>query len=198
LQIRPRLQERVYDRIRVQFGGTPPLPQFMTEGDWIAMPGIPLITAGGPEAAAREEGEATGVPDDEAGAAEDTTAPTTEEGHGEGAAEPATEGERAEAADGTAPFVPAGLEAAPVAEEELAPAHGDVVAAAVPVEEDAAADASEAAHAAELEAALLAASSPGGEGPAEPAVDAAVASVEAPEASAVLSEAPVVTEGAEV
>jgi hypothetical protein len=162
------------------------------------MPGVPLITAGGPEAAAREEGEATGVPGDEAGIAEDTTAPTTEEGHGEGAPEPATEGEHVEAADGTAPFVPAGLEAAPIAEEEFAPAHGDVVAAAVPVGEDAAADASEAAHAAELEAALLAASSPSGEGPAEPAIDAAVASVEAPEASAVLSEAPVVTEGAEV
>jgi hypothetical protein len=170
----------------------------MTEGDWIAMPGVPLITAGGPEAAAREEGEAPDVADDEARAAEDTTAPTTEEGHGGGAPEPATEGERAEAADRTAPLVPAGLEAAPVAEEELALAHGDVVAAAVPVEEDVAADASEAAHAAELEAALLAASSPGGDGPVEPAVDAAVASVKAPEASAVLSEAPVVTEGAEV
>jgi hypothetical protein len=170
----------------------------MTEEDWIAMPGIPLIAAGGPKAATREEGEATGVPDNEAGAAEDTTAPTTEGGHRGGAPEPTTEGERAEAADGTAPFVPAALEAAPVPEEELAPAHGDVVAAAVPMEEDAAANASEAAHAAELEAALLAASSPGGEGPVGPAVDAAVASVEAPEASAVLSESPVVTEGAEV
>jgi hypothetical protein len=66
------------------------------------------------------------------------------------------------------------------------------------MEEDAAADASEAAHVAELEAALLAASCPGGEVPVEPAVDAAVASVEAPEASAVLSETPVVTEGAVV
>jgi hypothetical protein len=94
--------------------------------------------------------------------------------------------------------VPAGLEAAPAAEEELAPAPGDVVAAAVPAGQDAAANTSEAAHAAELEAVLLAASSPGGEGPAEPAVDAAVASVEATEASAVLSEAPVVAEGAEV
>jgi hypothetical protein len=72
------------------------------------------------------------------------------------------------------------------------------VAAAVPTREDAAADASEAAHTAELETALLAASSPGGEGPAEPAVNAAVASVEATEASAVLSEAPAVAEGAEV
>jgi hypothetical protein len=72
------------------------------------------------------------------------------------------------------------------------------VAAVVPVEENAAADASEAAHAAELEATLLAASSPGGEEPAEAAVNTTVASVEATEASAVLSEAPVVAEGAEV
>jgi hypothetical protein len=72
------------------------------------------------------------------------------------------------------------------------------VAAAVPAGEDATGDASEAAHAAELEAALLAASSPGGEGPAEAAVNATVASVEATEAGAVLSEAPVIAEGAEV
>jgi hypothetical protein len=81
---------------------------------------------------------------------------------------------------------------------ELAPAQGDVVAAAATVEEDSAADASEAVHVAELEAALLAASSPGSQSPAKPEVDAAVASVEAPEASAVLNEAPIVTEGAEV
>jgi hypothetical protein len=72
------------------------------------------------------------------------------------------------------------------------------VAAAVPAGEDAAADASEVAHAAELEATLLAANSPGGEGPAEAAVNTTVASVEATEASAVLSEAPVVAEGADV
>jgi uncharacterized Ntn-hydrolase superfamily protein len=81
---------------------------------------------------------------------------------------------------------------------EFAPAQGDVVAAATTVEEDSAADASEAAHVAELEAALQAASSPGGEAPTEPVVDTAVASVEAPEASAVLNEAPIITEGAEV
>jgi hypothetical protein len=72
------------------------------------------------------------------------------------------------------------------------------VEATVPAEEDATAGASEAAHAVELEATLLAASSPGGEGPAEAAVDATVASVEATEASAVLNEAAVVAEGAEV
>jgi hypothetical protein len=81
---------------------------------------------------------------------------------------------------------------------ESAPAQGDVVAAAATIEEDSAADASEAAHVAELEAALLAASSPVEEAPAEPAVDAAVASVEAPDASAALSEAPIVTKGTEV
>jgi hypothetical protein len=72
------------------------------------------------------------------------------------------------------------------------------VVAAAPAGEDAAADASDVAHAAELEATLLAASSPGGDGPAEAAVNTTVASVEATEASTVLSEAPVVAEGAEV
>jgi hypothetical protein len=59
-------------------------------------------------------------------------------------------------------------------------------------------DTSEAAHAAELEAALLAARSPGDEASVEPAADAAIASVEAPDAAAAPSEAPVVTEGGEV
>jgi hypothetical protein len=81
---------------------------------------------------------------------------------------------------------------------EHAPAQGDIVVAAATVGEDSAVDASEAAHVAELEAALLAASSPSGEAPAEPGIDAAVTSVEAPEASVVLNEAPIVTEGAEV
>jgi hypothetical protein len=155
----------------------------MMEGNWITMPGVPLITAGGPEAAAREEGEVTGVPGDEAGTAEDTTAPTTEEGNAEGALEPATEVKRTEAAERTAPPASGATEAAPVPEVESAPAQGDVVAATATIEEDSAADASEAAHVAELEAALLAASSPGDEAPAEPAADAAVASVEAPDAA---------------
>jgi hypothetical protein len=99
------------------------------------MPGVPLITAGDPAAAAQEEGEAAGAPENEAGAAEDTTAPTTEERHGEGAPGPTIEGERAEAAAGTAPSASAGLEAAPTTEEEVAPAPGDAVAAAVPAGE---------------------------------------------------------------
>jgi hypothetical protein len=135
---------------------------------------------------------------DEAGAAEDTTAPTTEERHRGGAPGPATEGEQAEAAAGTTPSAPAGLEAASATEEEVTPAPVDAVATAVPAGENAAADASEVAHTAELEATLLAASSPGGEGPVGAAVNTSVASVEATEASAVLRGAPVVAEGAEV
>jgi hypothetical protein len=202
------LQDRVYDRIRVRFGGTPPLPRFMAEGNWIAMPGVPLITAGGPEAAAREVGEATGTPGDEAGSADDTTAPTTEEEHAGGAPGPVAEVERTEAAEETAPPASADAEAAPVPEVEPAPIRSEVIAAAATTEYDAAADTSEAAHVAELEAALLAASSPGDEVPAEPAADAATAPVEAPDAAAAPSEAPVaaatpsetpvVTEGAEV
>jgi hypothetical protein len=78
------------------------------------------------------------------------------------------------------------------------PAQSEVVAVAVTVEEDAAANASEAAHAVELEAALLAASSPGDEASIEPAAAEAVAPGVAPDAAAAPSETPVVTEGAEV
>jgi hypothetical protein len=84
----------------------------------------------------------------------------------------------------------------------------EAVAVVASTEEDTGADASEAAHAAELEAALLAASSPRRESPAEPATDtaavpvetpdAAAAPSEAPDAAAAPCEAPVVTEGAQV
>jgi hypothetical protein len=162
----------------------------MMDGDWIAMPGVPLLTAAGPGAAAPEEGEAAGVAGGEAGIAEDATAPDTEGRHGEDATGPATEEERAETTAEAAPSAPAGLEAAPACEGGVAPEAGDAEGAMVSAG-DATVDASEAAHAAELEATLLAASSPGGEGPAE-------AAVEATEASAVVDEAAVVAEGAEV
>jgi hypothetical protein len=64
----------------------------------------------------------------------------------------------------------------------------EAVAAAVITEENARADALEEAHVADLEAALLAASSPVREDPAEPAADSTAAPIEAP----------VVTEEAEV
>jgi hypothetical protein len=130
----------------------------------------------------------TGTPSDEAGAAEDTTAPTTEEERADGAPGPSAEVERTQAAEETVPPALASTGAAPVPELDSTPAPDEAVTAAVTPEEDAGADASEAVHVAELEAALLAASSPGREGPAEPAAGAA----------AVPIETPVVTEGAEV
>jgi hypothetical protein len=160
----------------------------MTEGNWITMPGVPLITSGDPEATAREEGEVTDAPGDGSRAAEDTTGLTTEEERADGAPGPSVELECTEAAEETVPPAPASPGAAPVPEVHSAPAPDEAVAAAVTAEEDAGGDASEAAHVAELEAALLAASSPGREGPAEPTADAAAAPVEAP----------VVTEEAEV
>jgi hypothetical protein len=132
----------------------------MTEGNWITMPGVPLITAGGPEVAAREEGEVTGAPGDEAGAAEDTTSPTTKEERTDGAPGPTAEVERTEAAEETVPPAPTSARAAPVPEVESTPAPDEAAAAAASPKEDAGADASEAAHVVELEAALLAASSP--------------------------------------
>jgi hypothetical protein len=160
----------------------------MTECSWIAMPGVPLITAGDPEAAVREEGDVIGTPGDGARAAEETTGPTTDEEHVNRATGPSVEVERTEAAEETVPPTPASPVAASVPEVDSAPVPDEAVAAAVNTEENAGADASEAAHVAELEAALLAASSPRREDPAEPAA----ASIATP------TEAPVVTEEAEV
>jgi hypothetical protein len=160
----------------------------MTEVNWIVMPGVPLITAGGPEAVVREEGNVTGAPGDGARSAEETTGPTTDEERVNRATGPSVEVERTEAAEETVPPAPASPGAASVPEVDSAPVPDEAAAAAVNTEENAGADASEAAHAAELEAVLLAASSPGREDPAEPAA----AAVAAP------TEAPVVTEEAEV
>jgi hypothetical protein len=170
----------------------------MTEGEWIAMLGVPLITAEGSGAAAPQGGEAAGVPEVGARSAEDITARTTEEGPEGDAPGAAAEEEEAEAAAGSAPSAPTGPEAASATEEEITLAPVEAAAAEAPTEENTAADASDAAHAAELEAALLAASSPRDEEPAEATVTATVASVGATEASAVLDEGPVVAEGAEV
>jgi hypothetical protein len=160
----------------------------MTEGNWIAMPGVPLITAGDSETVIREEGNVTDAPGDGARAAEETTGPTTDEERVYRATGSSDEVERAEAAEETVPPAPASPGAASVPEAEAAPVPDEAAAAAVNTEVSAGGDASETAHAAELEAVLLAASSPGREDPAEPAA----AAVAAP------TEAPVVTEEAEV
>jgi hypothetical protein len=143
----------------------------MTEGDSIAMPGVPLISAGNPEAAAGVEGNVTDAPSDDAHAAEETTGLTSEEARVDRATGPSDEVERTEAAVGTVSPAPASAEAAAVPEVTAAPAPGEA-APAVDTEGNAGGDTSEAVHAAELEAALLAASSPGREGPTEPAAAA--------------------------
>jgi hypothetical protein len=129
------------------------------------MPGVPLITSGDPEAAAREEGEVTGAPGDGSRVAEETTAPTTEEERADRATGPSVEVERSEAAEEIVPPAPASPGVAPVVEVHSAPVPDEAVAAAVVTEENVGADASDAAHVAELEAALLAASSPGARTP---------------------------------
>jgi hypothetical protein len=141
------------------------------------MPGVPLITAGNPEAAAGEEGNVTDAPDDGARSAEETTGPTSDEACVDRATGPSDEVERTEAAMGTVSPAPASPGAAAVPEVDAAPAPDEAAPVAVNIKENAGGDTSETAHATELEAALLAVSSPWREGPTE---SAAAASAEAP------------------
>jgi hypothetical protein len=157
----------------------------MMEGDWIAMPGVPLITVGDPEVVAGVEGDGTNATGDDAHVAEEATGPMSDEVHADRATEPSDEAERAEAAVGTIAPAPASPGAAAVPEEDAAPTPDEVLPTTANAEESVGGDASEVAHAAELEAALLAASSPGHEGPPEPA-------------AAEPAETPVITAKAEV
>jgi hypothetical protein len=137
----------------------------MREGDWITMPGVPLIAAESPEAAAGVEGDEANAPGDDARATEEATGPASDDVRVDRATKPSDEAERAEAAVGTIVPVLASPGAAAVPEEDAAPMLDEVVPATANTEENAGGDASEMAHVAELEATLLAASSPGHEGP---------------------------------
>jgi hypothetical protein len=149
------------------------------------MPGVPLITAGDPEAAAVEEGNVADAPGDVARAAEGTAGPTSDEARVDRATGVSGEVERTEAAVETVSPAPASPGAAAVPEVDVAPVPDEAAAGTVNTEENAGGDTSETTHVAELEAALLAASSPRHEGPAE-------------SAAAAPAEAPVVTAEAEV
>jgi hypothetical protein len=131
------------------------------------------------------EGDGANAPGDGARAAEEATGPASDDVHVDRETEPSDEAERAEAAVGTVAHVLASPGAAAVPEEDAAPAPDEVVPATAKAEENAGGDASEMAHAAELEATLLAASSPGHEDPPELA-------------AAEPAETPVVTAEAEV
>jgi hypothetical protein len=160
----------------------------MTKGNWIAMPRVPLITAGDPETTVGEEGNVADAPGDGACTVEGTTGTTSGEARPDRATGPSDAVERTEGAMETVPPAPASPGATSVPEVDAAPVPDEAAAVAVNTEENAGGDTSETAHAAELEAALLAASSPGREDPAKPAAAAVVAP----------TEAPVVTEEAEV
>jgi hypothetical protein len=141
----------------------------MREGDWIAMPGVPLIAAGSPEAAVGVEGNGASAPGDDARATEEATGPESDNVRVDRAAEPSDEAECAEAAVGTVVPALTSPGAAAVPEEDAAPVPDEVIPATANAEENAGGDASEMEDVAELEATLLAASSPGHEGPPEPA-----------------------------
>jgi hypothetical protein len=141
----------------------------MREGDWIAMSGVPLITAGHAEAAADVENDRAGAQCDDARATEEATRPGAENVRDDGAEGPSGETDRAEATvNNVVPaLTPTGPAAAP--EGGVVPALDENVPTAASAEENPVADASEAAHAAELEATLLTTSSPGREASPEPA-----------------------------
>jgi hypothetical protein len=140
----------------------------MREGDWIAMPGVLLITAGHAEAAADVENDTAGAQCDDAHATEEVTSPGAENVRDEGAEDPSGETERAEATvNNVVPaLTPTGPAAAP--EGNVVPAPDENVPTAASTKENPVGDASKTAHAVELEATLLAASSPGREAPRSP------------------------------
>jgi hypothetical protein len=140
----------------------------MREGNWIAMPRVPLIVAGGPEVAGCVAGDGADVPGDNARATKEATRPNTDHAHVDRAAKTTDETERVKAAVETIVPAPTSHGVA-TAERDDAPTPDEVVPAAISAEENTGGDASEKAHVAELEATLLAASSPGRKGPPEPA-----------------------------
>jgi hypothetical protein len=125
-QIGPRLQARVLKRLRSRYDGTLPEPRFMMEGDWIAMPEVPLIAAGNSEAAAGEEGNGTSIPGDSARAAKEAIGPMSDEVRVDRATAPSDDVERADAAVGTVAPVLASPGATAVPEGDAAPAPDEV------------------------------------------------------------------------
>jgi hypothetical protein len=172
VQIGPRLQVRVAVHLRSLHGGVLPQPQFMREGDWIAMPGVPLIVAGSAEvareAAADVGGNRASAQCDDARVTEEVARPEAEAMCDDSAKGPSDDAERAVVTVDT--IVPAltspGTAAAP--EGDAVPAPDENVPAAVSTEENPGGDTSEMVHAAELEVALLAASPPERDAPRSP------------------------------
>jgi hypothetical protein len=176
VQIGPHLQACVAARLRSRHGGVLPQPLFMEEGNWIAMAGIPLISVEGTAA--------------EGGAAADAEGGGTVVQHGDAheAEGLATQGAEATHDDRAERIIPAAetpahdVERAVAAEDATLAAHTSPEATATPTEdpvhapaqdvheaacEPTGGDADKRAHIAELEAVLLAVSSPAHEAPPE-------------------------------
>jgi hypothetical protein len=145
----------------------------MEEVHWIAMPGVPLITAEGivaeRGATADVRGDGADAQCDDTRVAEEVVRPEAEAMHDAGAEGPLDDVERAVATMDTIvhAFTSAGTAAAP--EGDAVPAPNENARAAASTREAPGGNTSEMAHAAELEATLLAAASPEREAPPEPA-----------------------------
>jgi hypothetical protein len=166
-----------------------PQPQFIREGDWIAMPGVPLISAGNVEvargAAADVEGDVAVAQCDDARITEEATRPGAENVRDDGAKGPSDETERAEATVNTIVPTLTSVETAAAPEGDAVPAPDENIPTAASTEETPVGDTSEMAHATELEATLLCRQLTWARGPPEPA-------------AAELTEPPVLTTEAEV
>jgi hypothetical protein len=144
----------------------------MEEGNWIAMPCVPLITAEGVVAergaAADVGGDGADAQCDDARITEEVERPDAEAMRDDGAEGPSDDAERTAATVGTT--VPAFTSPRSVAapEGDAIPAPNENVRATDSIGEAPGGDASEMAHAAELEATLLAASSPERDAPPPP------------------------------
>jgi hypothetical protein len=114
-------------------------------------------------------GDEAGAPGDDACSTEESTRLGTNHVRDDRGAEATDEAECVEAAEETIVRAPTSPGAAAAPERDLAPAPDEVVPAAIGAEENTGGETLEMAHVTELEATLLAASSPGREGPPEPA-----------------------------
>jgi hypothetical protein len=144
----------------------------MEEANWIAIPRVPLVTT---EAVAAERGAATDMggsgadaQHDDARVTEEVARPDTEAVRDDGAEGPSDDAECAVATVGTivAASTSPGIAAAP--DGDAFPAPDKDVRAATSAQGALGGDASEMVHVAELEAMLLAASSPKREAPPSP------------------------------
>jgi hypothetical protein len=144
----------------------------MKEGDWIAMPGVPLITAEGNVAEGGAVSDVGGAEADaqrdDYRATEEAARPEAETMRDDGVEGPSDDAEHTVATVGTIvpSFATPGTAAAP--EGDAVPAPDEDARAAASTGETPGGDTSEMAHAAELEATLLAANSPEREAPRSP------------------------------